>query len=187
MFRGEKQQGFTLIELIVVLALIAIIVTLSTPVSNLFTQNRVTSQVHEFVTSLNMARSAAVAHGNPASLCVSDGNSPPACSNDPNANWENGWLVFTDANSNCLIDDTDEMLRQHEALSEGFTLRFATNKCITYTANGITPNTNGTLKLCDPSKKPSYKRGINIAISGRAQILDVTEAQNQGINLAGCP
>jgi type IV fimbrial biogenesis protein FimT len=187
MFRGEKQQGFTLIELMVTLAIAMIVIALSTPISNLFKQNRVTTQVHEFVTSLNMARSSAITHGTTASLCISNGATPPTCDlqDDDNKTWENGWLVFTDVDGDCSFTaGTDELIKQHAPLGDGFSLRINDHECIQYNANGITGDTNGTLTLCDPSGKDTFKRGIEISRTGRARIVDTKTPDGA---LAACP
>jgi type IV fimbrial biogenesis protein FimT len=191
MVSGRRQTGFTLIELMVVIAIAALAITLSTPLSNVYKKNRVTSQVHEFVAALNLARSEAITRGNTVSICISDGGTPANCAtinaSSPNT-WEGGWLVFSDLNSDCLITDgADLLLRQHTKLAPNFTLRHTTASCIQYNSNGVVPTSSGLWKLCDPSKSIRYTRGIDLSISGRAQILDDDLATKQSISLANCP
>jgi type IV fimbrial biogenesis protein FimT len=204
MLRGEKQSGFTLIELMVVLSIAAIVLTLSTPLSNLFQNNRVSAQVREFVSALNLARGTAISQGMCTSLCISDGNNPPGCrattNDDDIETWNQGWLVFTDADCDATLDGgTDTLVRQFDGLPTGYTLRVqSTNngdgedndnrETITYRASGIANTSAGTWTLCGPSGQDIHKRGIDIAVSGRVRSLTVAEANNDAnINLRACP
>ena len=198
MIRGDYKKGFTLIEMMVVLALIAIIVTLSTPLSNVYRQNQVATQVHEFVSTLNMARNEAVSRGASVSICIpvagvdAQGNPITVCDTSGTAsqNWANGWIVFVDSNANCTIDTNadpaldDTVISQHNAMPNGFTFQSAANNCINYNAQGITPVTNGMWTLNDPSGMNAFIRGINISLSGRVQVHDCQN--NTHINLS-CP
>jgi len=190
---GGRQSGFTLIELMVTIAVVAIAITLSTPFSNVYKQNRVTTQVHEFVAALNLARSEAITRGNSVSICISGLTDPSKCStdtvnqNDPPLSWENGWLVFSDANGNCTIDGTDLVLHHHKQLANKFSLQQTNSTCIQYNSNGVAPTTNGVWTLCDPSASDTYKRGVFVSISGRVQILDVNSATTEGVTLDNCP
>ncbi|WP_455374925.1 GspH/FimT family pseudopilin [Kaarinaea lacus] len=198
MYRGDHNKGFTLIEMLVVLAIVAIIVTLSTPLSNIYRQNRVSTQVQEFVSALNVARNEAVSRGIPVSICIpnqtvnNDGDTVFTCDNSAGAtaDWSTGWIVFTDSDpSDCAIDTAagDTIINQRNSMPSGFSLQVPATDCIKYTATGITPNTNGLWTLCDPSADVNLKRGINISVSGRAQILDAQRAVSEGIALADCP
>jgi len=191
MIRGENNYGFTLIEMMVVLAIIAIIVTLSTPLSNIYRQNRIATQVQDFVSALNTARNEAVTVCIPNQTVDDEGNPVLVCApGGATVDWSNGWMVFIDSNPNdCAIDTGagDVVILQHNAVPSGFSLQADGNNCIKYTAAGITPDTNGLWTLCDPSAQASFKRGISISVSGRAQILDAERAVSEGIALADCP
>jgi type IV fimbrial biogenesis protein FimT len=87
------QRGFTLVELVVTIALVAILTTLAIPS---FTETlrgwRRDSATRAFVSSLNLARTEAIKTSRVLVVCPSaDGAS---CSNA--SNWNIGWLVFSD-------------------------------------------------------------------------------------------
>jgi type IV fimbrial biogenesis protein FimT len=186
---GNKQNGFTLIEMLVTIAIVSIIITLSTPLSNVYKRNRVSSQVQEFVSALNVARSEAVTLGSTVSMCISDGATPANCAAtalNPKV-WDGGWLVFIDTNANCFVNAGETIINQRNAMSTGFSLRVPARECIQYTAAGIAPAANGTWTLCDPSATAILSRGINISVSGRALIMNNAQAVAAGFPLAACP
>ena len=192
MVSGGKQSGFTLIELMVVIAIAALAITLSTPLSNIYKRNRVTTQVHDFVAALKLARSEAITRGNPVSVCVAAKSNPTTCrttsNNGGSGTWEDGWIVFSDLDGSCSITNSnDVIINQHRPLSENYTLRKGNSRCIQYNANGVIPIGFGVLTLCDPTKSQLLKRGIDLSISGRVQILDTDSAKTQSVTLDSCP
>jgi type IV fimbrial biogenesis protein FimT len=185
MFRGENQQGLTLIELMVALAIAIIVIALSTPISNLFKQNRVTSLEHEFVTALNLARSAAVSTATPVSVCRAAENNPDACvtAQAGNRPWEHGWIIFNDPNTNGVIDAGEVVIQQHGALQTGYTLRVTSVDVITYNASGLIPASSaGSWSLCDPAQSVTFQRAISLSVTGRVSLLTPDEIQD--LNLA---
>jgi type IV fimbrial biogenesis protein FimT len=67
----ERYRGFTLVELMVTLAVLAILITVGIPAfGDLVRNNRVTSQTNELVTALNIARSEAVKRGRNVQVVV---------------------------------------------------------------------------------------------------------------------
>ena len=185
MFRGEKQQqGLTLIELMVALAIAMIVIALSTPISNLFKQNRATGLEHEFVTSLNLARGAAVSGATPVTVCRADPVNPNVCAAlaaNGNRQWEHGWIVFSDPNTNGVIDAGEPVIQQHAALTNGYTLREQQRDNITYDASGLTTNSIGTWSLCDSNQNAQFQRAINLGVTGRVGLLTPAEIVNQNI------
>lgn len=108
-----KQRGFTLVELMVTLAVAIILLMVGMPMfSGVASNNRAAAQTRAFVTALAYARSEAVTRGTAVSMCPSSSAIPDAAAvcGDEN-DWGNGWLVFTDNGTVGTIDGSDERLR----------------------------------------------------------------------------
>lgn len=87
-------DGFSLIELMVVVAIVAILATVSAPsFSRFMTSSRVTSATNDLVAALHLARSEAVTRNTPVSLCPGSG---AVCAG--NTDWSGGWQVVVGGN-----------------------------------------------------------------------------------------
>ena len=113
------QSGLTLIELLVTLAISAVLVSLSVPsFRTLIQRNRIASEVNFFVGDLQFARSEAIKRGLPVTLCVSNDGSTCADANT----WHQGWVVFSDVDGSGTLDGADEVLRVQKGWTTGDTL-----------------------------------------------------------------
>ncbi|MEX1080640.1 MAG: GspH/FimT family pseudopilin, partial [Halofilum sp. (in: g-proteobacteria)] len=88
----KRAHGFTLIELMVTLAIVAIVATVAVPAwSDFVRANRLAATTNEFVTAVNYTRSEAVRRNTDVSLCPStDQTSCVGNSTD----WSVGWIAF---------------------------------------------------------------------------------------------
>lgn len=100
-------RGFTLVELLVVMALVAVLASLAVPSLQGFVSSRaVSARADELASALRLARSEALKRGGAVSVCAAASPlaSEPSCSGA--SDWAKGWLVFTDGNLNGTVDAT---------------------------------------------------------------------------------
>ena len=110
MFAMNKANGFTLLELMVILAIVSITVSLGVPgFRGVILDSRMVSDANQFVSAINLARSSAVRFQRDAVICTSDDYSAatPTCSGD--TNWAAGWIVWVDKDRDATVD-TDEVI-----------------------------------------------------------------------------
>jgi len=103
----RNQHGFTLMELLVTLAVAAILMAFAVPSFRDYTANsRVSSSSNLLVTHLNAARGEAVTRGMPVAVCTSADQETCSDSTD----WSSGWIVFTDNSGEPGVPDGDDQL-----------------------------------------------------------------------------
>jgi type IV fimbrial biogenesis protein FimT len=177
-----RQSGATLLELIVVMAVSAILLGLSIPSFSSYSSNsRLSGVTNEIVSSLHLARSEAIKRSSRTVMCISATGTSCAASGD----WHQGWLIFHDANNNAALDAGETVIQFRKAMPAGFRLtgNDHVSQYISYAPDGGTKMTSGawqagTLTVCNESAL-SYSRKIIINKTGRPRTVKVV--------LASCP
>lgn len=154
-----NQRGFTLMELMIAVTLLAIVTTLALPSFTQFIQNnRLSGQTNEMITALQLARSEAVMRGVPVAVCSSaDGVS---CG----GNWNQGWVAIADP-----AGDDAEVIRAWA--SPGPDFQFAPgNGRIVFGANGFA-NAAAVIDLDLDYCSIDSARQIQVELTGRVSSL----------------
>lgn len=170
--------GFTLVEMLVGLSLVAMLVSLAVPsLAGMVNAMRVTIATDALFSSLFFARSEAIKRNSRVVLCKSaTGN---VCGTS--GGWEQGWIVFHDANNNAMLDTGEVTLLKEHGVSDPIRLTGNTPVAsyVSYNSTGTTGYTSGafqagTLTICAESVKPVEAREIKINIVGRPRIVRTT-------------
>lgn len=151
-------SGFTVVELMVTLAIAAILFGYAIPAFNDFTNQRtLTTRVNEFVLAVNFARSEAAKLGGLVSIQAVDAT-------DSNNEWGPGYCVVAGNPNNC----NPPVLRVFPALN-GLTLDATgglnDEDTLSFNSRGLmTLGAAGSLSLCtvDDTQDPGRSIGLNI-------------------------
>ena len=176
--KQRTQKGFTLVELLIAMALAAVLLGIGVPAFTDFIRtNRMIGVTNELVTALQFARSEAVKRNNNVTVCVSgDGAS---CTG---GNWETGWIVFDDPNGNAVVD-AEPIVRAHDAIGGNNTVRVTAGNVgtfISFTGDGFPRNVAGqvltaTFSICD-ARGTASGRTVQVGASGRVRSSEVITA-----------
>jgi type IV fimbrial biogenesis protein FimT len=108
----RNQSGFTLVELMVTVAVVAILAVVAAPsMSSMIDNGRITSQSEELVTSLQLARAEAVRRNTRVTLCPSADGSTCSASTD----WAS-WIVH--GMDNTAATPVDDIIRNNTATAK---------------------------------------------------------------------
>ena len=159
-----RKNGFTLVELLLVLTLVGTLLTLSVHTFRQLSEQRLLTQPLASLTkALRFARAAAIGGAHDVTLCRSgDGDT---CGGD---GYEQGWIVFTDRPGAGAgrRDPGERLLAATAALDERLSLRSNTFvSYITFRADGRA-NGNGRFVIC-ADDRPDGAVGVFVIRSGR--------------------
>ncbi len=165
-----RERGFTLIELMTILAVAAVLFTVATPALQLFVNNsRQTSAVNDFVSSLHIARNTAITTNARVTMCASEGGLDCEA-----VAWNDGWIVFTDQNSNRQVDAGESIVgtstgNDDLAIQSGqfpsFLMYRPSGRAMTVAVTGNV----GQFTICD-RRGVDHAKAVILDLSGRPRI-----------------
>lgn len=158
----KRFLGFTLIELMITLALAAIILSLGIPsFRNVIQNNRAATQSNELVAALGLARSEAVRRGANVRLCPSTNQATCTGGN----NWANGWIALVE------LPAGQPPIRVWRALAGGSTLTGPTE--VSFRPMGDIAAVAPPFEHRVPGCSGDQGRNITVNLAGRALVVRV--------------
>ncbi|MEJ2115280.1 MAG: GspH/FimT family pseudopilin [Gammaproteobacteria bacterium] len=181
----KHESAFTLVELLIAMAVAAIVLTLGVPeFGRIVEQNQLSVYTNQLVSSLHFARSEAIRRNQSIKVCHS--NNASACNG---TGYENGWVIFIDDDGDDIVDAAEELLRVNENLPSNYT--FNVNGGVdsfSFTAKGRT-DSQGTFILCKDGNL-TKARAIIIGPGGRTRLAPLNSSgvpeQSIGTPIASC-
>ena len=190
-------SGFTLLELMVVVAVIAVMLMAGgASFRTSLERNQQKSTVNSVLDMLSYARAEAVIRAEPVAACPSTNGS--SCSG---AAWEDGWVVFVDSGvgaggsvSDGIRNGGEELLRVASAAPDGMSVRtvnFASTSSVLFRDDGrLSQNDSGTFVICS-ALGVTEAAGVVVGVSGQSRLTvdadsDNVEEDDEG-DAVSCP
>lgn len=172
-------RAFSLVELMATIAVLAILLAVGIPNFNEFILNyRTTAQANDLLADLSFARMESVKLGRTVEVSAEGGN------------WETGWNVRVDLNGDGDVLDADELLRQHGAVQQDYTIDAVDGSGTAFdrtafdaTGARTVPSDalDAEVAFCRPDDNEAKSRWIAISATGRAEARrDVSAAAQVG-------
>ncbi len=177
-------KGFTLIELMIAMSILAIILVVGVPNFQTSIQNnRVTTNANGLISAMMIARNEAIKRGVDVQIM----------SNSGNANWTTGWTVIADDNNDGIFNSSpavstciapaDCLVYTNAGLNAGVTLNAVVNNRTLFqfdprgrlrTSITLQPD---TLVMCDSRGFVAQARAIVITNTGRGRVVSATDLE----------
>ena len=152
-----REHGFTLVELMIVLVVMAVLLGIAVPSMTQFTfSGKLRSYSNEIVASALLARSEAIKRNQEVRLCVPNSTATDCAS----GSWEAGWIVIT---------EDDVVLHRQQAITDGFKI-IGDVDSIAFAASGV-GTTVATLKVCRATPSLGDQESeVTVSATGRTAV-----------------
>ncbi|MBQ0712212.1 MAG: GspH/FimT family pseudopilin [Porticoccus sp.] len=170
----NRKKGFTLVELLITIALVAVISALAIPsFQTLIKKHKISLEAQRVLTTLHFTRMEAIKRNSLVSLCPSSDGL--ACS--PDLSWMDGWIVFSDRGKRGEIDhDLDRVIRIGDPAKKGNMLYTTKHhKWFGYKPGGGSVGSSGSgntsFIICSPDRGIEGQRVV-VSITGRPRVAE---------------
>ncbi|GGZ99570.1 hypothetical protein GCM10008090_05230 [Arenicella chitinivorans] len=165
--RAIRLRGFTLLELMITVALVGVVTTIAVPsFGTLITNTRISTKASALHTALYQARTHAITHHEIVTVCAAADASMTECepNRHANMNWRYGWILYADANGNNRLDSSDQLIRTYDG-DDGVRVTFNQRGRLRFFADGHARSA-GFYVCSANSEKEAY---IRLLHTGRAR------------------
>jgi len=178
------QAGFTLIELMVGVAIMAILLMVGVPsFQSAVASSRLSTSTNDVVSALALARTEAIRRGTRVTVCKSA--NATGCTTA--GNWAQGWIIFIDttrSSADAAVDSGEVILSSHAAAPGNIVMAGSSGvpDFVSFASDGQAKLMNGasqagTLRVCSTAAAlADARRARDIAITASGRVSTTTPA-----------
>ncbi|MFZ6750112.1 GspH/FimT family pseudopilin [Undibacterium sp. Ren11W] len=168
----RKMEGFTFVELMITITIIAILLAIAIPsLSAFINNNRVSTSINEFVGTVALARSEAIKQGRLVTVCRSANatSATPTCDSGA-TDWASGWLTYVESSTTTNVGtyEAAEVILARKAALPNILIP-ASVASITFNSSGQPISTATT--TFNFSYKNLYPREVCMERTGRVKTI----------------
>jgi type IV fimbrial biogenesis protein FimT len=166
LLRCPSESGFTVIELVMTVAILTVLLTIAAPsLSALVREQRIKSATFDLYASLIFARSEAIKRNRFVAICAMNADGS-GCQNS--SDWARGWIVFEDEDGNGFPAAVADILKRQDAIAD---------LSVTGTASNVTYQRDGRLRadvadfvVSSPVDSSVAMRCVRVHLSGQPNV-----------------
>jgi type IV fimbrial biogenesis protein FimT len=164
----KKQNGLTLIELLIYIAILGIITALSVSgFQSLISHKKSDAYLEQLKAFISVAQKIAIDRKQAVTICPSINQN--GCDT---SDWSMGLIMFLDMNSDRKIESNDALIEVMPGVTKGDVLSyrgFGSQSVIKFEPNGFFSSSNGTFRYCSLINGMPDVQGIYISRTGRVR------------------
>lgn len=172
----HTQRGFTLVELMVALVVMAVLVTVAIPSFQASAARaRIKSRTNELIAAITSARSEAIRRGKRVTVCPSSDSATCTA-----GKWGDGFVVFQDDDHDAVLDTGETILNTQQGAANGLSVATSSggNAYVSFGSDGRSKDGSGAavnyvLRVCNSFEKLDNKersQDIEVSTTGRISI-----------------
>ena len=186
MKRLSTSNGFTILELMITIAVIAILTGVAIPSFNItLKNNRLVNKSNDIVTAMNFARQTAIGRGVVTFVCHSNNadTSTPTCDGGSSSDWNTGVIIYSAPARTIVtgerdyVDGSDVLVQQFDFNDDDeITITQADNNdYVSFRSNGLLFDDSDELifTVCD-NRTGETGRMVRVSIAGKISTQETT-------------